>query len=306
MSLSSTGKTQIEKNLLKKGYILTDIIAKTLQGYIFLAKHKTTKTKVIIKGTSMLLHSKNIAILNDNKPIIVEENIIKEAALMKFLHEKANLTPKGFIRCIDFFNDGKLYYLIMDYGGISLHKYVLDNISKLNNKKLSIIGWRQHVQRLFKQMCIYVKFLHDNNVCHLDISLENCTIKDNIVYFCDFGLSEYFRNNDFKCNKFCGKLSYQSPEIYNKCKYYNATKSDLWSMGVILFLMHTGVPLYKFPSIKDPYFCNVINEFTQKMVNAWKMDNYVPTIVYNLLHCIIKPETERYTMKQILNHVYLK
>jgi len=284
MSLSSTGKTQIEKNLLKKGYILTDIIAKTLQGYIFLAKHKTTKTKVIIKGTSMLLHSKNIAILNDNKPIIVEENIIKEAALMKFLHEKANLTPKGFIRCIDFFNDGKLYYLIMDYGGISLHKYVLDNISKLNNKKLSIIGWRQHVQRLFKQMCIYVKFLHDNNVCHLDISLENCTIKDNIVYFCDFGLSEYFRDDTtFKCNKYVGKTQYQSPEVYKKKGYFNASSSDIWSLGVVLFLMLTGSPLYKKPTLKDTYFCNLSNGYLKKMVISWGLTDNITNDCYDLL-----------------------
>ena len=70
--------------------------------------------------------------------------------------------------------------------------------------------------------------------------------------------------------------------------------------------MHTGLPLYKIPSLKDPYFYNVINGFTKKMLIAWKMENYLPINVHNLLACIIKPEYQRYSIQQILNHVYLK
>ena len=191
----------------------------------------------------------------------------------------------------------------MEYGGESLLDYIKNNIIKY---KLSI--WKSHVRALFRQMCYYINWLHSNGVCHLDLSLENCLIKNNIVYFCDFGLSEYFRNNNFKCNKYCGKLMYQCPEIYNKAKYYDARKADVWSLGIIMFLMNTGasVQLYNKPNDNDPYYCNVINEQTKKMVNSWGMIEYVDDIVFHLLHKICKKESKRYTIQQILLHPYLK
>ena len=102
----------------------------------------------------------------------------------------------------------------MDHGGESLFNYTQYNIKLIETGQLSVVIWKSHIQRLFKQMVYFVKFLHDNSVCHLDISLENLLIKNGkVINFCDFGLSEYFPNNNFKSNKYCGKIGYQSPEV---------------------------------------------------------------------------------------------
>ena len=133
----------------------------------------------------------------------------------------------GFIKCIDFFEDNKYYYFVMEYGGESLFDFVTDNVNIINKYKYYKKAWKLKVKMLFKQMCLYIKWLHKNGVCHLDLSLENCLIKDNIVYFIDFGLSEYFGRKtgnkityNFNCIKYCGKPMYQSPEVLFMCYGY--------------------------------------------------------------------------------------
>ena len=101
----------------------------------------------------------------------------------------------------------------MDYGGFGLFQYIVHNTKRIKNGEIPNKIWINHTRKLFKQMCLYINWLHNNGVCHLDISLENCLIKDNVIYFCDFGLSEQFNDGIFTCNKFVGKPNYKSPEV---------------------------------------------------------------------------------------------
>ena len=102
----------------------------------------------------------------------------------------------------------------MEYGGKPFFEYIRNKTKQLHTGKITSKYWKSQVKTFFKQMVYYVNWLHSNNCCHLDISLENCLIDEetNTVKFCDYGLAEYFQIN-FKCNKFCGKPNYTSPEV---------------------------------------------------------------------------------------------
>ena len=108
------------------------------------------------------------------------------------------------------------------------------------------------------------------------VLIKDCVFKNGkfishgVISFIDFGVSKsYINKNSFDgCTKFVGKISYQAPEIYHK-KAFNAAKADVWSLGVILFMiLFFGCP-YNAPTNADPMFNNICGGF----IPEWAKDN---------------------------------
>ncbi len=88
-----------------------------------------------------------------------------------------------------------------------------------------------------KQLCAGVQCLHDNEISHRDLSLENVFVTaDNVLKIGDFGQAstEHF---DF-C--FSGKKAYRAPEVYNLGTQYDTRLADIFSLGVCMFCVLTG------------------------------------------------------------------
>ena len=89
-----------------------------------------------------------------------------------------------------------------------------------------------------------IKYMHSVGVCHRDIKAENVIISDkNTVKIIDFGFSVRF-TPDTGLRVFCGTSYYMPPEIVQK-RQYNGFKSDIWSLGVLLYLMLTSTFPFK-------------------------------------------------------------
>ena len=216
-----------------------------------------------------------------------------------------NCNPiSGYIKIIDFFQDNLNYLMILEYGGISLFDYILNNLPLI----WDINKWKNHVRILFKQMVLYINWLHSNNVCHLDISIENCVINrdTNIVSFIDFGLSHKFDNNSFKHNKFgIGKREYMSYEVSgydSNIKCYDARKVDIWALGVCLFSMLTGCELYDNPTKQE--LKPLLNGYLNDLIKIKQLKHMIDDNALSLLNDIFKPENERININEILNHTY--
>ena len=65
----------------------------------------------------------------------------------------------------------------MQNGGNSLFDHVKYCHKLINNNQLSIHEYKNHCKIIFKQICNIVNWIHSNDVCHMDISLENTLIK---------------------------------------------------------------------------------------------------------------------------------
>ncbi|CAL9216640.1 unnamed protein product [Arabidopsis halleri] len=102
-------------------------------------------------------------------------------------------------------------------------------------------------RRYFQQLISSVSFCHGRGVYHRDLKPENLLLDDKgNLKVSDFGLSavaEQLRQ-DGLCHTFCGTPAYIAPEVLTR-KGYDAAKADVWSCGVILFVLMAGhIPFY--------------------------------------------------------------
>lgn len=105
------------------------------------------------------------------------------------------------------------------------------------------------------QMLDALEFLHERRVVHRDLKLENILVDDQLnMKIVDFGFASYKNINCLKSYR--GTMTYMAPEI-KEGKEYNGTQVDLFSFGVILFILVHGIFPFK-EARSDEYFYNLI------------------------------------------------
>lgn len=94
-------------------------------------------------------------------------------------------------------------------------------------------------KNLFKQIIEGLLYLHENNISHRDIKMENIILKNKTeIKIIDFGFSTYAPKDKF-LNFFCGTPNYMPPEIILK-KDYLGESADIWSIGILLYSILCG------------------------------------------------------------------
>ncbi|NWQ77040.1 NEK11 kinase, partial [Columbina picui] len=85
----------------------------------------------------------------------------------------------------------------------------------------------------FIQLLLGVDYMHERRILHRDLKAKNIFLKNNLLKIGDFGVSRLFFCSCDLASTFTGTPYYMSPEAL-KHQGYN-TKSDIWSLGCILF-----------------------------------------------------------------------
>ena len=94
-----------------------------------------------------------------------------------------------------------------------------------------------------KQVLLAIRHCHYNNVTHRDLKPENIMIdaRCGAVKVIDFGAAHHSNDPNNRMHQKLGTEMYNAPEVYNEDDGY--TKAcDMWSIGVILFIMLCGFP----------------------------------------------------------------
>jgi 5'-AMP-activated protein kinase catalytic alpha subunit len=97
-------------------------------------------------------------------------------------------------------------------------------------------------RKYFQQLISAVGFCHARGVYHRDLKPENLLLDENgNLKVSDFGLSAVSDQirQDGLFHTFCGTPAYVAPEVLAR-KGYDGAKVDLWSCGVVLFVLMAG------------------------------------------------------------------
>lgn len=94
-----------------------------------------------------------------------------------------------------------------------------------------------------RQVLLAAGYLHSHNVVHRDLKLENLVYEhrdSKHVKLIDFGYATRWDGRT-KLTHRCGSLQYVAPEVLGRAY---TEKVDLWSIGVLLYVLLTGQPLH--------------------------------------------------------------
>ncbi|KAA8543673.1 hypothetical protein F0562_021581 [Nyssa sinensis] len=138
-------------------------------------------------------------------------------------------------------------------------------------------------RKYFQQLINAVDFCHSRGVYHRDLKLENLLLDENEnLKVSDFGLSALAesKRQDGLLHTTCGTPAYVAPEVINR-KGYDGAKADIWSCGVILFVLLAGYLPFQDSNLMEMY---------RKIGRAqFKCPNWFPTEVRRLLLRILDP-----------------
>jgi serine/threonine protein kinase len=150
-----------------------------------------------------------------------------------------------------------------------------------------------------------VAFMHSRNIAHRDISLENILMDENhMLKICDLGVAcESPPGTLVAANTGpCGKLPYMAPEVLNRYPHC-ARKADVWSCGIVLFVMLVRVFPFDQPSLSDDRFARCCSGRINEMLQAWGKEKLEDTITDLMAHIFTAPD-QRWDAEQILRHPY--
>jgi len=166
-------------------------------------------------------------------------------------------------RLEDVYETGKELHLVMELcSGGELY----DRLTELIKKRRSYN--EIDAARTTRQMLLAVAYLHAHNIIHRDLKLENFLYEradSDHLKLIDFGFAKY-HNLGEKMSRSCGSLHYIAPEVL--AKNYDE-KADLWSLGVIVYMLVTGQP--PFFGSTDSKCLNRIQKGEPCYSQAWKM-----------------------------------
>lgn len=91
------------------------------------------------------------------------------------------------------------------------------------------------VKMIAAQIILALEYLHNQNIIYRDLKPENILLDGGYIKIADFGLSK--KLTDGLAHSVCGTPIYVAPEV-SKGSY--TTKSDLYSLGVIIHELLTG------------------------------------------------------------------
>ena len=157
--------------------------------------------------------------------------------------------------------------------------------------------------RIMHQLLLTLNHMHAQDIIHRDLKLENILIDDNLdLKVADFGFATYKSIDALKSYR--GTMTYMAPEI-KEGKVYKGTQVDLFSVGVILFIIVQGIFPFK-EARKEEFFYNLIltgqiDTYFQK-VNGANLSMEFKDLILGLFS--YDPE-KRLTIDQIKSHPWL-
>ncbi|KAK8967900.1 CBL-interacting protein kinase 23 [Platanthera guangdongensis] len=172
---------------------------------------------------------------------------------------------------------------------------LFDKIATLGKMK------EEDARKYFQQLINAVDYCHSRGVYHRDLKPENLLLDSSgFLKISDFGLSALAQQvrNDGLLHTTCGTPNYVAPEVINN-KGYDGAKADLWSCGVILFVLMAGYLPFEDENLMSLY---------QKIFKAdFSCPSWFSSSVKKLIKRILDPNPQtRITIEEVKESEWFK
>ena len=226
LGFSSEDLVQDQAGQIQEKYYFKSKLGSGNFGIVYQAEHKITR---VVRAVKKIRKPSQKSKPNDS--------LLKDVDILK------KLDHPNIIKVYEFYQDESWYYIVTDLcsGG--------ELFQKILTEKCFTEG---RAADLFKQMLSAINYCHDKRLVHCDLKPENILFESansigqnsNLIKIIDFGNSTFCKPNDKLTSKF-GSAYYVAPEVL-KGSY--TEKCDIWSLGVILYVMLCGKPPFNGPN----------------------------------------------------------
>jgi len=216
-------------------------------------------------------------------------SVYEEIKLMK------SIKHKNIVKLIDVIETSTVLCIVMEYcENGELYDLIVNNFQNFTN---------DDKKKIFKELVEAVKYLHENNISHRDLKVENVLLdKDNNVKLADFNLATRFQPNELITHH-CGSEEYTSPEIVTR-KAYDPQLTDIWALGIILYAIVVGhLPFYHKNGERLQSMYHRIAEVKYTFPSGVEIDKDAKNLISSILKYTPK---SRATLDQILAHPWLQ
>ncbi|KAI6356017.1 hypothetical protein MCOR25_008016 [Pyricularia grisea] len=291
---SSSSNTTFRKPKTHVGpWQLGKTLGKGSSARVRLARHTSTHqyvaVKIVAKTTCKMTQAGSLAKLDEidsaapekvegmrRMPIALE----REVAILKLI-EHPNI-----VKLYDIWENSNEIYLILEYVE---RGDLFDFISKHGPMP------EEEAMFVFRQIMSALEYCHSYGICHRDLKPENILLKSNgQIKIADFGMAALHQGPRTPLWTFCGSPHYAAPELLRE-KAYRGEKSDIWSMGVILFAMLAA---------RLPFDDEDMNLMFAKARKAiYHMPSYFSDEAKDLVHRLLQVDPrKRISMRQMWQH----
>ena len=238
-------------------------------------------------GMAMVYKSKDhilnryvaVKILRDE--FTTDEEFIKRFSIEA--QSAASITHPNIVSIYDVGQEGNLYYIVMELiKGKTLKEIIVEEGRALPWK------WSTNI---VMQIASALETAHKNNIVHRDIKPHNIIItEDGVAKVTDFGIAKAVSNSTITAfGSTIGSVHYFSPE--HAKGGYTDSKSDLYSLGVVMYEMLTG----KVPFDADTPVSVALKHMQEEPVPPIEVNSKIPPAINDIiLKAMRKDTTLRY------------
>lgn len=265
------------ENMFIGDYVIIKELGSGSSAKVFLAYDKSTERRVAIK-----IVARNTMGVDKHKEKGSSKTTFSDSRVFRETIITSLIDHPHIIKLLDFMYSETHFFLVFEYvKGRSLYEQIL------KGPKIS----EERARKYFRQLLSAIDYLHKNCIIHRDLKIENIVIDDSdSLRLIDFGLSNFYDNSALM-NTFCGSLYFAAPELLIGVEY-SGPEVDIWSMGIILYVMIYG---------KVPFDDDDVKTLQTKIKEAKVLfDEYITAEAKDLiLQMIVSDPSERHTIKQI-------
>ena len=228
----------------------------------------------------------------------IKKNIFKRHSIESIKREVdilRSLDHPNIVKYFETYEDECYLHIVMEY-------IAGDNLFRVLTDQKGFKFTERAISKIMTCLLKAVLFLHHNGIIHRDIKPENIVFVEpdnfNALKLIDFGLS--IQQNAKKDNRRVGTPYYMAPEMVRGNFNY---ASDVWSIGVILFIMVTGKQPFRGKSKEEVFEKIKRGSYDKNTLNRAKCSKEVKDLIKKML---VTEHSKRITVESALDHIWFK